>query len=91
DTEQEEIEEISPVYEDSFLEGGREYKDSKLQEKTQKQLVKKKRKEIRNEVKILLQSAKFDKFPINYTKKFSKIVPQLERELIPHIRIILEQ
>ncbi|CAG8766834.1 6111_t:CDS:1, partial [Funneliformis caledonium] len=55
DTEQEEIEKISPVYENSFSEGEREYKDSKLQEKTQKQLVKKKRKEIRvNSINTLL-------------------------------------
>jgi hypothetical protein len=38
-----------------------------------------------------LQSAKFDKFPIDYTKKFSEISPQLERELIPRIRTVLQQ
>jgi len=38
-----------------------------------------------------LQSAKFDKFPIDYTKKFSEIAPQLERELIPRIQTILIQ
>ena len=39
----------------------------------------------------MLQSAKFDEFPIDYTKKFSEIAPKLERELIPRIRKILEQ
>lgn len=39
----------------------------------------------------MLQSAKFDKFPIDYTKKFGEIGPQLERELIPRIQTILEQ
>ena len=38
-----------------------------------------------------MQSAKFEKFPIDYTKKFSEIAPQLERELIPRIRTILGQ
>jgi hypothetical protein len=45
--EQEVIEEINPVYEDFYSEGKNEYEDSKLQEETQKQLVKRKRKEIR--------------------------------------------
>ena len=47
DSEQEKIEEINPVREDSFLGREIEYKDSVLQNKAQKQLVKKKRKEIR--------------------------------------------
>jgi len=38
-----------------------------------------------------LQSAKFEKFPIDYTKKFSEIAPQLEQELIPRSRTILGQ
>jgi hypothetical protein len=42
-------------------------------------------------VKILLQNAAFDSFPIDYTKKFSVIAPQLERELIPRIQKILNQ
>lgn len=46
---------------------------------------------LQNEVKILLQSARFENFPIDYSKKFSEIAPQLERELIPRIRTILEQ
>jgi hypothetical protein len=45
--EQEVIEEINPVYEDFYSEGKNEYEDSKLQEEAQKQLVKRKRKEIR--------------------------------------------
>lgn len=48
DNDQEEvIEEINPVYEDFYSEGKNEYEDSKLQEEAQKQLVKRKRKEIR--------------------------------------------
>ena len=38
-----------------------------------------------------MKSAKFDKFLIDYTKKFSEVAPQLERELIPRIQTILEQ
>ena len=38
-----------------------------------------------------MKSAKFDKFLIDYTKKFSEVTPQLERELIPRIQTILEQ
>ena len=38
-----------------------------------------------------MKSAKFDQFPIDPTKKFGEIAPQLERELIPRIRNILEQ
>ena len=45
DNEQEDIEEISPMHEDSFSE--EEYENSKLQEDAQKQLVKRMRKEIR--------------------------------------------
>jgi len=41
------IEEIIPIYEDQFPDGGKEYEDSQLQADAQKQLVKKKRKEIR--------------------------------------------
>lgn len=48
DNDQEEvIEKINPVYEDFYSEGKNEYEDSKLQEEAQKQLVKRKRKEIR--------------------------------------------
>ena len=48
DNDQEEvIEEINPVYEDFYSEGKNEHEDSKLQEEAQKQLVKRKRKEIR--------------------------------------------
>ncbi|CAG8743785.1 8277_t:CDS:2, partial [Funneliformis caledonium] len=79
---------IIPICEKSFLEEEIKYKDSELQEETRKNLVKRKRKEIRNEIKILLQSARFDKFPIDYTKKFSEIAPQLERELIPPLSMI---
>lgn len=46
DNEQEDIEEINREYEDSYSEG-EEYEDSKLQEEAQKDLVKRKRKEIR--------------------------------------------
>ena len=114
DDEQENIKEISHMHEDSFSE--EECEDSKSQKETQKQLVKRTRKEIRvcyyayiidflkinncffyhiiiilqSEIKILLQSAKFDEFSIDYTKKFSEISSQLERELIPRIRTILE-
>jgi hypothetical protein len=45
--EQEVIEGINPVYENFYSEGKNEYEDSKLQEEAQKQLVKRKRKEIR--------------------------------------------
>lgn len=45
--DQEEIEEISPVYDDSLSGGEIEYEDIILQEEAQKQLVKKKRKEVR--------------------------------------------
>src|SRR5436190_22833899 len=38
-----------------------------------------------------MKSVEFDKFPIDYTKKFSEVTPQLERELIPRIQTILEQ
>ncbi|CAG8597290.1 4913_t:CDS:10 [Funneliformis caledonium] len=94
DIEQDYFEDIIPICEKSFLEEEIKYKDSELQEETRKNLIKRKRKEIRvnsNKIKILLQSARFDKFLIDYTKKFSEIAPQLERELIPCIRIILEQ
>ena len=39
----------------------------------------------------MLQSANFNSHPIDYTKKFGEISPQLERELIPRIQQILEQ
>ena len=38
-----------------------------------------------------MKSANFDKFPIDHTKKFSEIAPQLERELIPRLQTILVQ
>jgi hypothetical protein len=47
DERDDDIEEIIPIYEDQFPEGGTELEDSQLQEDAQKQLVKKKRKEIR--------------------------------------------
>ncbi|CAB4384197.1 unnamed protein product [Rhizophagus irregularis] len=62
-----------------------------LQETAQKQYNKKHRKEIKNEIKILIRSAKIDEIPINYTKKFSEIAPQLEKDLIPRIQSLLEQ
>ena len=46
DNEQEEIEKINSQYEDSSSDGEREYEDSKLQEEAQKDLVKRKQKEI---------------------------------------------
>jgi len=51
---EEEIEEINPQYEDSSSDGEREYEDSKLQEEAQKDLVKRKRKEIRVNFVIML-------------------------------------
>ncbi|CAB5192708.1 unnamed protein product [Rhizophagus irregularis] len=62
-----------------------------LQETAQKQYNKKHRKEIKNEIKILIRSAKIDEIPIDYTKKFGEIAPQLEKDLIPHIQLLLEQ
>ncbi|POG63145.1 hypothetical protein GLOIN_2v1882339 [Rhizophagus irregularis DAOM 181602=DAOM 197198] len=62
-----------------------------LQETLQKQYNKKHRKEIKNEIKILICSAKIDEIPINYTKKFGEIAPQLEKDLIPRIQSLLEQ
>src|SRR2546430_617004 len=50
---EEEIEEINSQYEDSSSDGEREYEDSKLQE-AQKDLVKRKRKEIRVNFVIML-------------------------------------
>jgi hypothetical protein len=47
DEQEDDIEEIIPIYEDQFSDGGKEYEDSQLQADAQKQLVKKKRKEIR--------------------------------------------
>ncbi|CAG8781305.1 7508_t:CDS:1, partial [Rhizophagus irregularis] len=44
-----------------------------------------------NEIKILIRSAKIDEIPIDYTKKFSEIAPQLEKDLIPRIQSLLEQ
>ncbi|CAG8762239.1 11536_t:CDS:2, partial [Rhizophagus irregularis] len=44
-----------------------------------------------NEIKILICSAKIDEIPINYTKKFGEIAPQLEKDLIPRIQSLLEQ
>ncbi|GBC39213.2 hypothetical protein GLOIN_2v1882339 [Rhizophagus irregularis DAOM 181602=DAOM 197198] len=35
--------------------------------------------------------AKIDEIPINYTKKFGEIAPQLEKDLIPRIQSLLEQ
>ncbi|CAB4441599.1 unnamed protein product [Rhizophagus irregularis] len=46
---------------------------------------------IQNEIKILIRSAKIDEIPIDYTKKFSEIAPQLEKDLIPRIQSLLEQ
>ncbi|CAB4396451.1 unnamed protein product [Rhizophagus irregularis] len=43
-----------------------------------------------NEIKILIRSAKIDEIPIDYTKKFSEIAPQLEKDLIPRIQSLLE-
>ena len=37
-----------------------------------------------------MRDAKFERFPIDYSKKFSIIAPQLERDLIPKLRNILE-
>ncbi|CAB4404359.1 unnamed protein product [Rhizophagus irregularis] len=54
-----------------------------LQETAQKQYNKKHRKEIKNEIKILIRSAKIDSIPIDYMKKFGEIAPQLEKDLIP--------
>ncbi|GET57525.1 hypothetical protein GLOIN_2v1762452 [Rhizophagus irregularis DAOM 181602=DAOM 197198] len=34
---------------------------------------------------------KIDEIPIDYTKKFSEIAPQLEKDLIPRIQSLLEQ
>ncbi|GET58120.1 hypothetical protein GLOIN_2v1485617 [Rhizophagus irregularis DAOM 181602=DAOM 197198] len=39
--------------------------------------------QIKNEIKILIRSAKIDEIPIDYTKKFGEIAPQLEKDLIP--------
>lgn len=47
DEQEEDIEEINPIYEDSFSDRGIEYNDHELQEEAQKELVKRKRKEIR--------------------------------------------
>ncbi|CAB4395424.1 unnamed protein product [Rhizophagus irregularis] len=38
-----------------------------------------------------LHSAKIDEIPIDYTKKFGEIAPQLEKDLIPRIQSLLEQ
>ncbi|CAB4378157.1 unnamed protein product [Rhizophagus irregularis] len=62
-----------------------------LQKTAQKQYNKKHRKEIKNEIKILICSAKIDEIPIDYTKKFGEIAPQLEKDLIPCIQSLLEQ
>ncbi|GBC28427.2 hypothetical protein GLOIN_2v1773272 [Rhizophagus irregularis DAOM 181602=DAOM 197198] len=62
-----------------------------LQETAQKQYNKKHRKEIKNEIKILIRSAKINEIPIDYTKKFGEIAPQLEKDLIPRIQSLLEQ
>ncbi|CAB4446774.1 unnamed protein product [Rhizophagus irregularis] len=62
-----------------------------LQETAQKQYNKKHQKEIKNEIKILIRSAKIDSIPIDYTKKFGEIAPQLEKDLIPRIQSLLEQ
>ncbi|CAB4390100.1 unnamed protein product [Rhizophagus irregularis] len=62
-----------------------------LQETAQKQYNKKHRKEIKNEIKILIRSAKINEIPIDYTKKFGEIAPQLEKDLIPYIQSLLEQ
>ncbi|CAB5386732.1 unnamed protein product [Rhizophagus irregularis] len=62
-----------------------------LQETAQKQYNKKHRKEIKNEIKILIRNAKINEIPINYMKKFGEIAPQLEKDLIPHIQSLLEQ
>ncbi|CAB5369689.1 unnamed protein product [Rhizophagus irregularis] len=62
-----------------------------LQETAQKQYNKKHRKEIKNEIKILICSAKIDEIPIDYTKKFGEIAPQLEKDLISRIQSLLEQ
>ena len=42
DEQEDDIEEIIPIYEDQFSDGGKEYEDSQLQADAQKQLVKKK-------------------------------------------------
>ncbi|CAB4378118.1 unnamed protein product [Rhizophagus irregularis] len=62
-----------------------------LQKTAQKQYNKKHQKEIKNEIKILIRSAKIDEIPIDYTKKFSEIAPQLEKDLISCIQSLLEQ
>ncbi|CAB5381981.1 unnamed protein product [Rhizophagus irregularis] len=62
-----------------------------LQETAQKQYNKKHRKEIKNKIKILIRSAKIDEIPIDYTKKFGEIAPQLEKDLIPRIQLLLKQ
>ncbi|CAB5359567.1 unnamed protein product [Rhizophagus irregularis] len=62
-----------------------------LQETAQKQYNKKHQKEIKNEIKILIRSAKIDEIPIDYTKKFGEIASQLEKDLIPRIQSLLEQ
>ncbi|GBC27993.2 hypothetical protein GLOIN_2v1773272 [Rhizophagus irregularis DAOM 181602=DAOM 197198] len=62
-----------------------------LQETAQKQYNKKHQKEIKNEIKILIRSAKIDSIPIDYTKKFGEIALQLEKDLIPRIQSLLEQ
>ncbi|CAG8780645.1 7387_t:CDS:1, partial [Rhizophagus irregularis] len=43
-----------------------------------------------NEIKILIHSAKIDKIPIDYMKKFGEIAPQMEKDLIPRIQSLLE-
>ncbi|CAB4386264.1 unnamed protein product [Rhizophagus irregularis] len=63
-----------------------------LQETAQKQYNKKHRKEIKVCFGIfLLFIAKIDEIPIDYTKKFGEIAPQLEKDLISRIQSILEQ
>ncbi|RIA93945.1 hypothetical protein C1645_818706 [Glomus cerebriforme] len=89
ESDEESVVEINPEYGDSYLEDDDDEQLANIA--AQKQFVKEHRKQIRNEIKILLRSAKFDKFPIDYTKKFSVIAPQLERELIPNIHKILKQ
>lgn len=84
--DRESIEEITREY---YPKG--EIEKGSVDQEAQKQFIKEHRKEIRNEIKILLKSAKFTRFPIDYNKKFSVIAPELEAELIPRIYEILEQ
>src|SRR4051794_31033675 len=44
DEQEDDIKEIIPIYEDQFLDNGKEYKNSQLQADAQKQLVKKNKK-----------------------------------------------